>query len=174
MSFDVWIPLVTLSYVSYTHIYIYSSSIIYTYLLLYIIYISCYICIDNCIHFASRNSLQDCMLSRILHLVVHVIVLIRWHATYSCRRGPMLFDGLAWSFHSLVLLLLCFYATPSCWFTRMISGHALLASVSISQWWQLSMKLFFLSYSAQFLFVPTTYVRRGWMPNYPCELVYAL
>jgi len=86
----------------------------------------------------------------------------------------MLFDGLAWSFHCLVLSSLCFYATPSCWCTPTIFGHALAVFASILQWWQLSMKLFFLSYSAQFLFVSTTYVRRGWMPNYQCELVYAL
>jgi hypothetical protein len=80
----------------------------------------------------------------------------------------------AGSFHWLVLLLFFFYVTRSCWCTPTISGHALAVFASILQWWQLSMKLFFLSYSAQFLFVSTTYVRRGWMPNYPCELVYAL
>ena len=149
-------------------LYYICSSILYIYiLLLYYIYIYIHIshiCIYNRIHFGSRNSLQDCMLSW----------LIRWYAIYSCCRGPMLFDGLAWSFHCLVLLLLCFYATPSCWCTRMISGHALLVSVSISQWWQLSMKLFFRFYSVPFLLLCNVYARRDWMPSYPCERVYAL
>ena len=122
-------------------IYIYIFFIIYTYLLLYIIYNIFYICIDNCIHFGSKKSLQDCMLS--------------------------------WSFHLVVPLLFCCYAIHSCWCTPMIFGLAFLSSVPISQWWQLSMKLSFLVYSVQFPFVSTTYVRRGWMPNYQCELVYA-
>ena len=79
-----------------------------------------------------------------------------------------------WSFHCLVLLLLCCYATQSCWCAHMISGHALVASVSISQWWQLSMKLFFRFYSVPFLLACIIYARRDWMPGYRCELVYAL
>ena len=80
---------------------------------------------------------------------------------------------LSWSFHLLVPLFFCCYAIHSCWCTLMIFGLAFLSSVPISHWWQSSMKLFFLSYSVQFPLVSATYVRRGWMPNYQCELVYA-
>ena len=81
---------------------------------------------------------------------------------------------LSWSFHLLVPLLFCCYAIHSCWCTPMISGHALVSCVSISQWWQLSMKLFFRFYSVSFLLACNIYARRDWMLGYPCELVYAL
>ena len=81
---------------------------------------------------------------------------------------------LSWSFHLLVPLLFCCYAIHSCWCTPMISGHALVACVSISQWWQLSMKLFFRFYSVSFLLACSIYARRDWMLGYPCERVYAL
>ena len=126
------------------------------------------------IHFGSRNSLRDCMLSWSFHLLVPLLL---WcYAIHSCCRAFMIFEGcmVLWSFHCLVLLLLCCYAIHSCWCTPMISGPALVACVSISQWWQLSMKLFFRFYSVPFLLVCIIYARRDWMLGYPCELVYAL
>ena len=129
---------------TYIYIYIYSSSIIYTYLLLYII------CIYSFIYI--------CIYSRI----------------HFGSRNPLQDCMLSWSFHLLVPLLFCCYAIHFCWCTPMISGHALVACVSISQWWQLSMKLFFRFYSVSFLLACNIYARRDWMLGYPCELVYAL
>jgi len=79
-----------------------------------------------------------------------------------------------WSFHFLVHLLLCCYAIHSCWCTPMTFGHAFLVSVSISQRWQLSMKLFFRFSSLLFPIVCNTYSRRDWMPSCLRERVYAL
>ena len=158
----------------YTYIYIFFFYNIYISSSVYYIHIFLYICIYSRIHFGSRNSLQDCMLSWSFHLLVPLLL---WcYAIHSCCCAPMIFEDcmVLWSFHFLVHLLLCCYAIHSCWCTPMTSGHALVVSVSISQWWQLSMKLFFRFSSLLFPIVCNTYARRDWMPSCPRERVYAL
>ena len=109
---------------------------------------------------------------------VYYIHIFLYICIYNCilfgSMNPLQDCMLSWSFHLLVPLLFCCYAIHSCWCTPMISGHALVACVSISQWWQLSMELFFRFYSVPFPLVCIIYARREWMPIYPCEWVYAL
>ena len=172
---SVWIPLVTLSYDAFIYIYIYSSSIIYTYLLLYIIYIYSFIYVYIAVSILAQgiHCRNACYHGAFAFLVP---LLFCCYAIHSCCCAPMIFEDcmVLWSFHFLVHLLLCCYAIHSCWCTPMTSGHALVVSVSISQWWQLSMKLFFRFSSLLFPIVCNIYARRDWMPSCPCERVYAL